>query len=478
VREIARDLGVATVLEGSLRRTGDLVRVIVRLVDAHTGFHIWSQSYDRHADGLLGLRAELATEVVQALTPSRQGSALGVGSLVRPTASPQAYRLFLSANALVGASDANMRAAIALYDEAMALDPTFARALAARAAARLVLVSHGSVRLRELREAERDARAALSIDPDIASAHVSLAHVLRLRGEWLLAEDAHQMALAKAGNDPMVLTGHQAMLSLTGHLRAALDEAETAYRLAPLALPTTMWRALAYSFVGRDEAALRDAAIGRSLGAPADAGGFGFILARAAERQGRYADAGAHLTPLLPAAARAAGAAAITLAYEAAVNPAKRLEAVTALRHLASTVAFGDLDERRWRLLLWLNTIAGDLDEAYAVGNRALDEAARSGLIGASWAASGFRRCCRSARIRAFRRSWSGSICWSIGRSMGRRTVAYWITARSRATETLRGYQRRSSTASHARASFQSRMTVCGETPRVSAVSSTVNPPK
>ena len=146
VREIARDLGVATVLEGSLRRAGDTVRVIVRLVDAHTGFHIWSQSYDRRADDLLGLQAELASEVVQSLTPSRQAGAIGVGP-VRPTASPQAYRLFLEANALVGASDSNMRAALALYDEALALDPTFARALAARAAARLVLVSHGSVGL-------------------------------------------------------------------------------------------------------------------------------------------------------------------------------------------------------------------------------------------------------------------------------------------------------------------------------------------
>jgi hypothetical protein len=209
--------------------------------------------------------------------------------------------------------------------------------------------------------------------------------VLALRGEWLLAEDAHQMALAKSGNDPTVLNGHQAMLSLTGHLREALDEAETAYRLAPLALPTTMWRALAYSLLGRDEAALRYAAIGRSLGAPTDAGGYGLILARAAERQGRYGDAGAYLTPLLPATARPAGAAAIASAYEAAVNPAKRPGAVAALRHLASTAAFGDLDERRWRLLLWLNTIAGDLDEAYAVGNRALDDAARAGSIGAGW---------------------------------------------------------------------------------------------
>ena len=99
------------------------MRLIVRLVDAHTGFHIWSQSYDRRADDLLGLQAELASEVVQSLTPSRQAGAIGVGS-VRPTASPHAYRLFLEANALIGASDSNMRAALALYDEALALDPS------------------------------------------------------------------------------------------------------------------------------------------------------------------------------------------------------------------------------------------------------------------------------------------------------------------------------------------------------------------
>ena len=385
VREIAHDLGVATVLEGSLQRAGDAVRVTVRLVDAHTGFHIWSQSYDRRADDLLGLQAELASEVAQSLTPSRQAGAIGVGR-VRPTASPHAYQLFLEANALVGASDSNMRAALALYDEALLLDPTFARALAARAAARLVLVSHGSVGLVNLREAERDARAALSIDDDVASAHAALAHVLRARGEWLEAEAAYRTVLAKSGNDPMILGGHQVMLGLTGRLRAALDEAETAYRLAPLALPTIMWRAMVYSLMGRDGDALREAALGRSLGASADGGGgLPFLLAAAAERQGRYADVTAHLVFLLPAEARTAGAAAIASTYEAAANPAKRPAALAALRQLASKVPFGEVEQRRWSLLLWLYTRAGALDEAYAAGNRALDEAARSGSIGSSW---------------------------------------------------------------------------------------------
>jgi len=385
-REIGRNLGVATVLEGHLRRAGDHVRVIVRLVDAHTGFHIWSQSYDRRADDLLGLQTELASEVVQSLTPSRQAGAIGVGP-VRPTASPQAYRLFLEANALVGASDRNLRAALALYDKALALDPTFARALAARAAARLVLVGHGSVGLSDLSYAERDARAALSIDADVAAAHAALANVLRARGKWLQADAAYRTALAKSSDDPMLLGAHHIMLGLTGRIRASLDEAETAYRLAPLALPTIMWRAMAYSLMGRDEAALREAALGRSLGATADSGGgLPFLLTAAAQRQGRYADAAAHLVLSLPAAARAAGgAAAIASAYEAAENPAKRPAAIAALHQLASTVPFGDMEQRRASLLLWLNTLAGDVDQAYETGNHALDEAARSGAIGSSW---------------------------------------------------------------------------------------------
>lgn len=118
-----------------------------------------------------------------------------------------------------------------------------------------------------------------------------------------------------------------------------------------------------------------------------NAGALPFVLAAAAERQGRYADAAAHLVPYLPAEARAAGAEAIALTYEAAANPAKRPAALAALRELASKVPFGVKEQRRASLLLllWLYTRAGDLDEAYAAGHRALDEAARSGSIGSSW---------------------------------------------------------------------------------------------
>src|SRR6185295_5955637 len=164
---------------------------------------------------------------------------------------------------------------------------------------------------------------------------------------------AYRTALATSGNDPMLIGAHHIMLGLTGRVRASLDEAETAYRLAPLALPTIMWRAMTYSLMGRDEAALREAALGRSLGATADSGGgLPFMLTAAAQRQGRYADAAAHLVLYLPAEARAAGAGAIASTYGAAANPANRPAALAALRDLASKVPFGDLEQRRWTLLL------------------------------------------------------------------------------------------------------------------------------
>jgi hypothetical protein len=84
---------------------------------------------------------------------------------VHLTASPQAYPLFLEANALVGAGDSNIRKALALYDEALALDPRFARALAARAAARLVLVRHGSVGLADLRRRNATREPPLRLMP-------------------------------------------------------------------------------------------------------------------------------------------------------------------------------------------------------------------------------------------------------------------------------------------------------------------------
>ncbi len=385
VREIARDLGVSTVLEGTLQGAGDTVRLTVQLVDAETGFHIWLQTYERPADDLVGVPAELAEEIVQSLSPSLHAGISGAGSK-RPTTSPEAYRLFLQGNALIGASETNLNRALSLYDAALALDPGFARALAARATTRLVLVMRGSSPLASMEAAEHDARRAIELDPDVANAHAALGAVLFGRRQWLEAEAAYQTALVKSGNDPMILGDHTVLVASAGRLRAALKEAENAYGQAPLSLPAIMRRGMVYSILEQDDAALRDANLGMSFGAPSDAGGLAFLLAGAAHRAGRHADAAAHLDAFMSPDARAAGGtAAVALAYAAAADPAKRAAAAAALRGLESKLMLDDPEQRTAPWLLMLYTMIGDLDAAYAVGNRALDEQDRSGWVGAEW---------------------------------------------------------------------------------------------
>jgi TolB-like protein/DNA-binding winged helix-turn-helix (wHTH) protein len=385
VREIGRELGVGTVLEGSLRSAGETLRLTVHLVDAHTGFHIWSQTYERMAPDLFELAAELANEVVQSLSPSLHAGISGVGSK-RPTTNSEAYRLFLEGNALIGASETNLSRALALYDGALALDPNFARALAARATTRLVLVRQGWSPLASMEAAERDARLAIQLDPDVANAHAALGAVLFAQRQWLDAEATYQTALAKSGNDPMIFGDHTVLVAFTGRLRAALEEAEKAYRLAPLSAPAIMRRGMVYSIMEEDEAALRDATVGMSFGAPADAGGLAFLLAGAAHRAGRHVDAATHLDAFMSPDARAArGTAAVALAYEAAADPAKRMAAIEALHNLESKLLTDDAEQRSAPWLLMLYTMIGDLDAAYAVGNGALDGHDRSGWIGAEW---------------------------------------------------------------------------------------------
>ncbi len=123
VRQIARDLGVGAVLEGSVRGAGERIRVTAQLVDGQTGYHLWSQSYDREFADLFQLQDELAAAIVPALG-SRMHVSLPAGEVSgRPTESLEAYELYLQANAIrFQLGDENLRLAEKLYQRAIALD--------------------------------------------------------------------------------------------------------------------------------------------------------------------------------------------------------------------------------------------------------------------------------------------------------------------------------------------------------------------
>src|SRR5437762_5884055 len=132
IKEIAQQLGVSNVVEGSVRRSGDHVRVSVQLIDAKTDRHLWVQSYDRTLTDALALEGELATEIASAvgatLTPRERALVAS-----KPTNSPAAYDAYLRGRALMGASAidrSTLESAIRSYQEAVKLDPNFVLAWA------------------------------------------------------------------------------------------------------------------------------------------------------------------------------------------------------------------------------------------------------------------------------------------------------------------------------------------------------------
>jgi len=196
VPEIAHKLGVRNVLEGSVRKAGDTVRITAQLVDAASDKHLWSQTFERPLTtaNLFGIQDEIASDIVEQLTATLGAAGAGVGKPALPqadTASVDVYDLYLKGHALfLARSKSNLSEAARLLRAAVDQDPKFARAWESLAA---VLVISPFWGLRE--EADYDQAAleaadrALALDPGL-----SLAHAVRGRAE------SNRVLFGKPGN--------------------------------------------------------------------------------------------------------------------------------------------------------------------------------------------------------------------------------------------------------------------------------------
>jgi TolB-like protein len=204
--DVARKLNVGAVLEGSVRKAGDEVRITAQLINAVTGYHLWSQTYDRDLKDILKLQTEIATAVTKALEATLLADAAATIEL-GGTQTPQAFDAYLRGKNLI-ANDTGRTsalAAIAAFDEAIRLDPGFAKAYANKALTENGFAEYYGVGP-EIREHFQRARAAaersLELAPDLAEAHSALARVLNdgfFDFHGSLAE--HEKALALAPND-------------------------------------------------------------------------------------------------------------------------------------------------------------------------------------------------------------------------------------------------------------------------------------
>jgi TolB-like protein/Flp pilus assembly protein TadD len=185
LRAIGRQLGVANILEGSVRRAGTRVRVTAQLINAEDGFHLWSETYDRELSDVLELQDDIGRKVADALKIQLLGdSKESKSAKPRPTVDPEAYRLYLVARSKVRERGVeNLRSALELFREATRHDPAFANAYAGESiAVGLLWGNHGEGDpAAPYAKAEAAARKALELDPASSDANAAMGRTLMLR---------------------------------------------------------------------------------------------------------------------------------------------------------------------------------------------------------------------------------------------------------------------------------------------------------
>jgi len=181
IAEIARRLGVASVLEGSVRRSGSRVRITAQLINAADGYHLWSETYDRELNDILAVQDDIASSVAEALRVKLLDTEEGLlkAGAAGNTGAFQAY-LLGSHYRMRGSSDeASLRKALVAFNEAIECDPGYAQAYAGLAATWDQLATNSFIKFQEGREnATAAAFRAIELSPDLADGHVALGRLL------------------------------------------------------------------------------------------------------------------------------------------------------------------------------------------------------------------------------------------------------------------------------------------------------------
>lgn len=235
-REIAEELEVATLLEGSVQREGSRVRVTVRLVDAGTGGYLWSESYDRDLTDVLAIQSEVAEEIVAALQVNLTASERE--RLARaPTADAEAYTFYLQAQEYYRRPDAqrgNLENAVRLYEEAVRLDPGFALAFAKLADAHGALYWFGYDPTPERLQMQlASVQEALRLAPDLPEAHQAMGTYHYRARNYEAALASFEVARVGLPSDAYLAARTAYVYRRQGRWAEAVEQLETAVDLNP-----------------------------------------------------------------------------------------------------------------------------------------------------------------------------------------------------------------------------------------------------
>ena len=239
IATVARKLNVASVLEGSVRRSGNTIRVTAQLIDAISGFHLWSDTYDRDQGDILSLQTDIANAVAGALKVTLLGD-IAARIEVGGTRNPAAFDAYLRAATAHGAqhSAADTQNVIAKYTEAIGLDPNYALAFAGRSTARSQYAMHfakGAAISATFGDAMADARQAIALAPSLAEAYLALALVFAEgMHDFTQASKAYSRAQVLAPGNAGVLRDFGRFAVLMGQTELGLAALRRAVVLDPL----------------------------------------------------------------------------------------------------------------------------------------------------------------------------------------------------------------------------------------------------
>ncbi|NIM52940.1 MAG: tetratricopeptide repeat protein [Gemmatimonadales bacterium] len=252
IGEVGAKLNVATVLEGSVRKAGNRLRITAQLVNVADGYHLWSERYDREMEDVFAIQDEIARAIADKLQVTL---AAGVTEpLVRPsTENLEAYDLYLRGRYFVNQGGEGPRTGLECFRHALACDPEYALAHAGIAEAYMWLGNTGILRPKEAMPKAREAAIrALELDETLAEAHLRLGWMSWTYDfEWSIAEKRFLRALELNPDLPQAHSGYGFHLASMGRIEESLSELRRGVELDPLAQIASTWLGQVLAFLGR-----------------------------------------------------------------------------------------------------------------------------------------------------------------------------------------------------------------------------------
>lgn len=240
IREVARRLCVDYVLEGSVRRAGDRIRISAQLTDARSGYQLWFESFDRHVTDLLAIQTEIAGAIAARIEPSLFGQAAALFGPSDPASlDPELRDLYFQARFQLHRRTAeSLHLAADLFERTIAREPASARAWAGLAETQAVRACYDYLAPRTaFPAAEAAARHARRLDPSLASPHAVLASVDGyFHWNWEAAEEGFRRAIALQPSSSTVHHWYGDLLASRGRIGEAERELQRAAELDPLAM--------------------------------------------------------------------------------------------------------------------------------------------------------------------------------------------------------------------------------------------------